>query len=155
MVRAGLLVLAVAAALVGGHRATAQQDGNGNGLYEVCIWGWGHMGEETYLPYEVTLEQLEEIAANSHTMPYQGNADGTCPPRDHAYSLEIAYCVWGPLVEDGQEEGATGSGWLREWHSLPYFIQDFQTNSANIAPLEEDGGCPTEPPGGSNAPDSA
>jgi hypothetical protein len=155
MIRVYLIALTLMTVLIGIDSAAAQQDGNGNELIEVCVAGWGHNGETSYVPYEVTLEELEEIAAGFHTTPYQGNADGTCPPLEQAQSLEIVYCVWTPSETLDENGIPTQFSWQREWHSLPYFIQDFQTNGANIAPFAEDSGCPTEPLNGTGASEAA
>ncbi|MBA3414092.1 MAG: hypothetical protein H0U10_02565 [Chloroflexia bacterium] len=146
-IRSAAAAIAITCAILVGGPVAAQQDVDGDGLYEICVFAWGHMGQESYEPAEVTLDELEQIAVDFHANAFQANADGTCPPREQATSLEVTYCVW-DLYEVWDENGvAFEYRWGLQWHSLPYYEQHLLANGANIAP--SDGYvCPVDPPVG-------
>ncbi len=88
MLRRGLGIIAVIALMVVvmGSTARAQEDADGDGLYEVCVLTWAEMGGRDFSFAEVSAEEME--AANyTHVLYYAANPDGTCPPEEEAVFL--------------------------------------------------------------------
>lgn len=88
MLRRGFGITAVIALMfvAMGSTAQAQEDADGDGLYEVCVMTWGEMGDRSFGFAEVSAEEMDAANA-SHVGYYAANPDGTCPPVEEAVFL--------------------------------------------------------------------